>query len=86
MIYILQSTIETFQDIETKQQLLFSKYITLFAVVLNVTLQRTMEMSNFYLAYIADFNSFFTNENDDTRARTMLRGCIFNMKDFLPYA
>ena len=32
------------------------------------------------------FNSFFTNENDDTRARTMLRGCIFNMKNFLPYA
>ena len=77
MSYNLQYTIETFQDIETTQQ---------YAVVLTVLLQRTMSMSNFYLAYIPDFNSFFTNENDDTRARTMLRGCIFNMKDFLPYA
>ena len=82
MSYNLQYTIETFQDIETTQQYLFSTY----AVVLTVLLQRTMSMSNFYLAFIPYFNSFFTNENDDTRARTMLRGCIFNMKDFLPYA
>ena len=75
MSYILPSIIKTFQDIETTE-----------LHRLTVQLQRTMAMSNFYLAYIVDFNSIFTNENDDTRARTMLRGCIFNMKNFLPYA